>query len=650
MSRQLTFYLISIVLVALFLLSVAVPSVWLRVPLGFLIITYLVGANFRIALRNAGISKLPSSFTLGGFVVDILLSVVINLLVSIPLVLGFNLGLITLVIPFLTLILVAINMVFLTKQDKSRKAFKIDWSVLVVALILVVAALVFAVYFRSKTPFPMINGWDINNELAITNWLTAHNGYNYLFIPTFPAGGTPYPGAFFFFISSYSELLGVGPYLLFWLGIFPVILAYMFLIFVIAYKFSSNKWLSLTSSFVAFFISAAGSEIVRTPLYITLDMVSQLILLLIVAFNVCTYNQRGYWKTLINIVSISLIVIFNYYAAIIVAPLLLWLVLNDLKPSVSHSRRRFIIITVVFSLLAPFVFLVGTLIPAVSPFFIDEAFPFSLKISLLSNIYPPYFWGLFALATISAVIVYFRRRTVFFDLLPVIICGLIVYFLPVWITYRVEFYLRLVFAVFVSGIALLFEFGVFKRMVKFFKRSISVGKLASILILLITIASMGSLFWNHQFYAYISTDEYDASSWLTANIPQSAYIITDPSSGYVIRGLTLRNCSSYFVLADGRMPAVSDILFPELVDKTYAFLSNPSSPTLAGLESLGLSHDLYIVVTSRTLEWVSSSQDTVITAPSMQDERAYTFITSNLQSINAVEVFDSATVKVYHII
>src|SRR2546427_8235118 len=49
-------------------------------------------------------------------------------------------------------------------------------------------------------------------------------------------------------------------------------------------------------------------------------------------------------------------------------------------------------------------------------------------------------------------------------------------------------------------------------------------------------------------YSNLSNDEYQAAAWLLQHTPRDGYILTDPSTGFVLRGLALLNSSTAFII------------------------------------------------------------------------------------------------------
>lgn len=649
-------------LVASFLFSSFPLLVTIRILFGFIILTYVLGASIRMFLKSfAKCSNLPSTFSIGGLACDLLLSLLANLAISIILTRAFLFYETYLVVTTITLIITLNSLTLLNLRrkwaigatnEKARLESKVGLATSLVILLIVSA--LFAAYFRNKTPFPAINGWDMNSALAYVNWIISHNGYNYLLIPSFPSGGTPYPAFFFYMISSYSLFLGVEPYLLYWFGIYPLVFGYMLLVFLIALKLSKNLLLSIMSSFIAFFASTAYAEVVRNPLYLTLDMISQLIFLMIVVFNIYD-NGRGAGKRLFNLLFIICLALFNYFAAIIVFPFLVWAVIgNDGILFLRDRRRVFQMAALSVVLCAPiFMALGSSAIPMLAPLFSSSEVSISLKVEIIQTIYPIYFWLLFGLALLSIAVCgkYFKESdSPYLDLLLYILCGFSLYFLPVWTTYRFEFYFRVFLAISVSSLGLLFDKGFFARNVaspfgKLRNKKVRLGGITSLILLIVTVAQMYPLFTQYNFYAYISKDEYDASEWIRNNTPSTAYILTDPGSGYVIRGLSLRNASTYFILPDGRMPADWSTLYPDLNVTLARFLSSQTGLEWVDVTNLLKPTQIYVVVTSRTVAWALSPSSIPITHPI--DGVNYSVVINKFTEPYFHEVYASDTVKIY---
>ncbi len=170
----------------------------------------------------------------------------------------------------------------------------------------------------------------------------------------------------------------------------------------------------------------------------------------------------------------------------------------------------------------------------------------------------------------------------------------------------------------------------------------------SLCLLPVTIALMFPMFENYAsstIFSYLSQDEYAAIKWIDGNTPASAYILTDPGSGFLVRGLTLRNASTFLVLPDGRMPADPSLLYPDLEPNLHSFFSSSSlSDSLASLRAIPF-REIRIVVTSRTVSWANSPAETIIYRPVPTVD--YASITWKLAPPGFTEVHRSDTVLIY---
>jgi hypothetical protein len=658
--------LVSIIYIIVFVFSGLFPPLGItRSLLGFIILVYLLGASVRLFLKYVtGISKLPSTLGISGLSCDILLSFLLSLTISSILIQTFLLYeniLIFAVVPPI-IFLNAVTLFALKKYqnlvDPNTAPIlkKRSLAPILSLIVLFAASSLFSIYFRSKTPFPAINGWDLNPSLAYVNWTISNHGFQYIFIPSFPSGLNPYPALFFNLISYYSLFLGIDPFVIYWYSVYILILSYMVLIFLIALKLSKNYWLSLTSAFIAFFTSAALAEEVRTPLYLTLDMVGQLLFLLIIVFYIY-YCNSGKEKKIICLVAITCLAFFNYLTVIVVLPFLMWIVVDSKNLRFLGNGRRVFRLTAIglalsFSIL---VALGSYLSLGVASLFAPSTIPY-LSVISLQKIYPVYFWVLFILTLFSVFVYHFRgrqRESLYLDILLFICCSFAIYFFPAEITRRFEFYIRVFLAIFISGLLIsvpnkkyiiTFPATISKKLRQV---NINLKTIASFCLLFLTIAQMYPLFTNYasNFQAFISKDEYDAAKWLNDNTPPAAYILTDPSSGYVFRGLALRNSSISFILPDGRMPADSSGMYPNLKQSLHEFLSSQSIvKSMQTLQEIPFNQS-YIVVTSRTVFWALNSVDAFSTSPRMGMN--YSTIINKFIEPYFLERYNSSTVRIF---
>ncbi len=435
-----------------------------RVLLGFPILLYFSGASLRIFLRR--ILHFPGQlnpFCTGALAFDFLLSFLVLMAVSVVLALAFLfydyilVGSIAGLVVFLNVFSLAIRMPRVQNAKPGTGLRKFAVGSVLPLVILAASPAVFGIFFRAATPFPSISGWDMYSALGVINWITSHHGYKYVLIPAYSGALLPYPAPFFFIISSYGLFLGVGPHSIYWYSVYPLIFFYMSLVYLVALGLSKNPYLSLTCAFVAFFAGTGFAEVVRNPLYLTLDMVGQLFFLLIVVFHMF---YQGTGKRVISLVAIAFLTIFNLFTTIAVLPFVLYIALQDGGlPFIGRGRRLFRITTVLMGFALPVFMYAGSLLSPTFASYLsppEGPFPISLKEQTFAAVYPPYFLALFLLSLAAVVIRHFwmgRKQSSYLDIVLYICVGFIIYFQPAYITYRIEFYTRVFMAVFISGLA-----------------------------------------------------------------------------------------------------------------------------------------------------------------------------------------------------
>ena len=602
------------------------PLLFIRIIFGFLILTYFLGRSVRVLLINW--VSIPSSFGISSLVLDITLSLLINQMISCVLILTFDFFKATYV---MTVVSFNLGFNLLALFCSKRKAVESKFKSLnkrrfaYLMMIAITSGLMF-VHFRNRTPLPTINGWDINPSLAYVNWIIENHGYKWILIPPYPEESfVLYPALFFYLVSSYSLFLGIPPLEVFWYGIYPLILGYMSTIFIIALKLSKNHILSFGSALAAFFLSCGLAEVVRSPLYLTPDMVGQLFfLLMFIVF--LYYEDTARLKIIMMVVYTLYLAVFYYPTAMIGFPLLLYFIVGKRPLRLIRSGKTLFFLASSLLLLSTIAF-TGP-IASLGEFWFSQSSDISMKITIIQSIYSPAFWIFFILAFVP--LIFAKRYTLdekwtYLDLLFLIGVWAIIYFFPVQATYRVEFYMRTLLAIFISGV-LLFPQKSFTSLMNVnfavmfatrLKFNIKARQIVSALIFCFLIISLYPSFtyYTNNFYAYTSKDEYEAAIWICDNTPLDSYILTDPGSGYVIRGLTLRNSSTFFILPDGRMPADPSIILPNLRQLIHLFFNSESQTQAKSILTNFTYEHIYVVITSRTAVWVTCPLESIFTHP-----------------------------------
>ena len=393
----------------------------------------------------------------------------------------------------------------------------------------------------------------------------------------------------------------------------------------VALKLSKNHILSLCSAFTAFFLSCSLAEVVRSPLFFTPGMVAHLLFLLLVILFLC-YEGNSKFRSLIMLIMAVNLAMLYYPAVVITFPLLLYFIVGQRPMRLVRSGKSLFYLT---SLLLPVLIVHTSVIPVIrEEFWSLGAFDTSWKVNIIQLVYPIYFWVVFALSLLFLICSQrstFDKKWVYWDLLLIIGIWAIIYFFPMWISYRIELYMRSFLAIFISGmISFSDKFFNSLRTVNLacasssrFKLAVNPGHIVSVLTLCFLCSTLCALFTNYasDFHSYTSRDECDAAFWIRDNTPSDSYILTDPSSGYVIRGLALRNSSTFFVLPDGRMPSDASTILPNIRSLIHSFFNSESLDQAKSILGNFTYKHVFVVITSRTVVWAQCPMESIFTHP-----------------------------------
>ncbi len=484
--------------------------------------------------------------------------------------------------------------------------------------------------FSWPAPYPSTRGWDLNVTLATVSWAVEHHGFPYLLIPPFPASAIlPYPASITQAIAGYSVFLGVPPDSIFYYGTAVIIVLYAVGIFGVALKLSGRILPSLLSGCAGLVLSTTNIETVRTPFFLTVDMIAQLIFIAILLFYLDDEHGKGR-RWAIVIAASAFLLYFYYYEIIVVGPLLLFMLLEPVVGSDAPRRKR------VFRL-ALLAVLVGSIAGAVliqaaaEGSQLDPRFGFqtSQKILVLAAIYPPAFVALFVLALLALWKRPEQPRVRGFDfrmLLEYAGFYTLLFFLPLWAVYRVEFYIRLAVVLLLASIpiprwtdirATLRSRGA-KGLVSILRtpghqrRLLIQGSVVFVAVIVMLVSIPANLELHD---AYLSVDEYETAVWIGAHTAPDVYLVTDPGTGYVLRGFSARNASIFFILPDGRAPEVVSTIYPSLRNDLHGiFTATSSQEALNGTQALGFGQT-YVVISTRTAIWAQQDPSNIYTGP-----------------------------------
>jgi hypothetical protein len=498
-----------------------------------------------------------------------------------------------------------------------------------VASLVALSVGIFALFTR-LTPYPSTRGWDLNATLATVSWAIEHHGFPYLLIPPFPETAVlPYPASLTQAIVSFSLFLGAPPDAIFYYGIIPILVLYACGVFGVAYKLSGRLLPSLLSGYSGLFLGTTNIQTVRTPVFLTVDMIGQLIFIAMILFYLGDeHGKARRWAILV--LASAFLLYFYFYTIFVAGPVLVFMLTEPLIFKDARARRRVFDVALVSVLLGSIVGSVSiqVLVPGaeLDPLF---GFPTEMKIFVLSAIYPAEFVALLFVALASR----WKHRQIQdvrgfdFPLLAeyAVFYG-ILFFLPLWAIYRVEFYLRLALVLMIAGMTIppwrqvkpsfgsltVKHVGALLRASGPERRFLIQMAVAIIAVAIMLLSIPAGLELRD---AYVSVDEYETARWIQSHTTSDVYIITDPGTGYVLRGYSLRNASTFFILPDGRAPALSSSVYPSLPNDLHGVFT-AQSPQEAWNRTLGLGFSQPLVlVSSRTVIWTREDPSAIFTGP-----------------------------------
>ena len=628
--------LLSLIICLFFLGTLSVPALGaLRPFAGVPILLYLFGLSLRAFLRVSVPADSTRSFlTPAGIAMDLLASLALVTLLSMALALTFQLWasfLVGVIVGPCLALNVGTLLVCRLRPNPAPTRRPVDRSVLeAVALLASVSGILF-ILFRWPTAYPSVSGWDLNPTLATVGWTLGHGGFGFILIAPYPASAlVPYPASFGDLIAGYSLFLGVDPLAIFYYGVLVMLLAYSLGVFAIAYRLSNRVDSALLAALAILFMGTALPETVRTPLFVTIDMLAQLVFFGLFLFFLDDQGSLGRRRAILLIGS-AFLVYWYFYELVVVTPFLAFMLGESLRSA--HARRpvrwfRWTLVIVLLGVVG--VSLAATLFVPSLEANLSAGFQFVPKVSALVVMYSP-------VALVLGVLIVFNRAHAPEDppvrgfraryLLEYVCVYVIIYLLPLSATYRVEFYLRAALAFYLASL----RFPTTGEMREAFRAArgllarrraprpwhpLALQRLAALAVLALVVFMAVLLpFQVTQPEPYMSLDEYRASVWIRDHTPADAYIVTDPGTGYVIRGLSLRNASLSFLLPDGRAPDDSSSLYPYLrTSLHFIFDSYFTAQAQEQVLSLNFPH-LYVVISTRTVLWASTPAVSIFDHP-----------------------------------
>jgi hypothetical protein len=461
-----------------------------------------------------------------------------------------------------------------------------------------------AFLFRSNFNWPSMPGWDEYTYLGGANWIFNNHGTMNL-VPIVTGGIFPTVYLFQVLVASTAAFMGIEPYLIFWGAPFLTIPIFGLLVYGVSAFFTQKKDQVVMSTLIV--LGIAGGETLLGPQYFFPSTLSIILFLLILNLILKT-EKEGKMETLLTLIFVSLFYAVYYYPLFITLP---FLAIFFLRKRSSVWTRKYIPHLAALSLSA----MIGISWLGAS-LLSSDAWPFEMKAEVLTGIYTPVLWLLFlsgTLITLRKSLITSSKQKSLLLLVAYTISLLIIYFLPPISSIRSEIVFRAFLAIIASFPFIWLQESISsmrKATVPANARRIDVRRASQIISYSFLILSLGFIIQpyisysrNVPYWSNISSDEYSAARWIYQNTISDSYILTDPSTGYLLRGLTTRNCSTSLMI-DGHTPSPNEQV--NLSSSIMAFFREEDIFKISDYYASFPKRPDFVVVTTRTAYWVTT--------------------------------------------
>lgn len=604
-NQQLIKPFVHFVTIVLFLVSVASGDalIVLRVVSGLLVSFYFVGDSMKSALK--AYFNLRET-TKGSLALSVLLSFSLFTCVSVILALNYELYSLDLTVVLIGIIAVFDFLAFVKRGSRSdfhRPSLRKN-GIHLLGIFTLFFGILIILLFRSGFPWPSMPGADQYTYLAGSNWIFASHGLKNL-LPSSASLSLPSSYVFQVLIVSTASFIGIDPYAIFWGSPFLALPLYGLLVYGLSTSFTHSREQGFISACVA--LAVLGGESFLGPQYFFPSTLSVILFLLILNFLMEFEGGPHILAALTFIFLVS--IYFTYYFPFIITLPIVAIVLLKKTFARSWTDRQFMM----FSITLFFGMIIMSW--AAASLINDETLLLNTKLSMLNDAYGIFTLLLFLAGIVAAAFRYFRqpRANAYLPLLTAYSLSLlIIYFLPPTSSMRTEIFARGFIALFVSFIfvEIRANFSLFRKITtvrisekRLKAMSFVVAYSALVLLLGVMIPPYISYASNVRYWSNISEDEYLAARWVNRNTSQSDYILTDPSTGYIFRGVATRNSSTSFIIG-GHTPSFSEQT--ALASFVLNFFKEQDLSRIPDYyDEFPKKPDL-VVITTRTLAWVEA--------------------------------------------
>jgi hypothetical protein len=572
----------------------------MHAAIGAILCLYLVGHSLRVAFLKGNTFAAVS--LRGRVAFDVALSVLSLMISSVGLSVAFLLNGGNLML-ILGSIIVGSNALQLARPRVVLRPRPLSALPDVPVVIIILVGLIVALIFREGFAWPSMPGWDVYVHLAASNWIFRHDGVANLF-PAGSQSSAPYPYIFYVLVAALSGVFGTTPYTIFWFGSYYAIPIYGILVYAIASILTHSKIQSLVASLLA--VTVSGGETLLGPQYF-FPSTAFILLFLLCIVAIVESPLRGIPQVAFALAALSACYMVYYYPLFLTLPAIaLVLMLRSSNPS--HVRRATAALIVALAASVLLTYYGSTLLRGTSLSFAED-------VAVLRGSYPDLlllFIGFGGLFVAYRFIIDHPKQLVQLGLVAYVFTLLAMYFLPVPDSYRSELLFRPFMAVVASytviaGLGAFFpSYPVQARSSQVIRPSRRAAKTLTVILLVVSAAFLIQPYvvYGQQVpgFSNVSSDEYQASLWLARNTPANGYILTDPSTGSLLRGLTLINSSTALIIR-GHTPSPQDNY--TLTSIVYDFFTTQNLTEVPTYLSMLPEAPNFVVVTTRTASWAS---------------------------------------------
>jgi len=409
-------------------------------------------------------------------------------------------------------------------------------------------------------------------------------------------------------MASFSDILGINAYTIFWLAPFYLIPIYGLLVYGLASVLTKDRMQSLFAGMLG--ASIGGGEVLLGPQYLFPSTLFILIFLLsLIAF--IESPLKGVSQIVLGFALFAVTFALYYYPLFLATvPIVAFLIDHGANSRFAQWRKPALLGSVAISIVLT---ILGSMLLA------GVTLPLGQLTSILRSAYPDALWLLIILGSLVVLRRLSQDRTGYsVQAMMVLYVAMLIgiYFLPISSSWRSELMLR-PFAAIVASYSLPLLSSSLSRASEVISRfdpdinslSEKSDRLVKLSLVLFIAFSTSLVVQTYVSYAQhvpnwsnISSDEYQAAQWLSEKTPAGGYILTDPSTGMMLRGVALLNSSTSFIIG-GHTP--SPQRYPGLRKVIYAFFTSQNGTDIPiYLSELPHAPD-FIVITSRTASWAS---------------------------------------------